>query len=118
MATSTDPTAGWIDTLDFYAQGVAIDFINDLRTNYRLPAIITSGRRTLAEQQSLLLQGRTTTLQSKHLQGLAFDIDMYGWNRNSVPAWVWQEIGPVGESYGLTWGGRWTSFVDVGHFEI
>lgn len=43
---------------------------------------------------------------------------MLGWRRDDVPRWVWDQLGPLGESVGLTWGGRWHSFVDVGHFEI
>jgi len=30
---------------------------------------------------------------------------------------VWAKIGAIGESLGLTWGGRWTQ-KDLGHFEL
>lgn len=112
-----DRTEQLIGGLDWYTAWVATQFIDRVRTENQLPIVITSGRRTQAEQERLLAQKRTTTMRSKHLLGLAFDVDMYGWNRDAVPAWVWSEIGPVGESFGLTWGGRWTSFRDVGHFE-
>lgn len=113
-----DRTEQLLDTLDPWLAWRAETFINQVRTVNQLPIVITSAIRTPAEQQRLLQQGRTTTLQSKHLLGLAFDVDMYGWNRDRVPTWVWSEIGPVGESFGLTWGGRWKSFRDVGHFEL
>jgi hypothetical protein len=104
--------------LDPVIQNQAIRFINLVRSKHLLPAVITSGRRTPQEQQALLSQGRTTTLNSQHVVGHAFDVDMYGWNRDRVPTWVWDEIGPAAESIGLRWGGRWKSFKDVGHFEL
>ena len=113
-----DRTEYWLGTLNSYLSWVAEQFIDQVRTHNQLPIVITSGIRSPAEQQRLLAQGRTATLQSKHLQGLAFDVDMYGWNRNDVPAWVWDEVGLAGERFGLTWGGRWKSFRDVGHFQL
>jgi len=83
-----------------------------------VPLIVTSARRSLAEQQALLAQGRTRTLNSKHLTGQAFDIDVYGWNRDDVPRAFWYILGPWAESnLGLVWGGRWSSIFDPGHFE-
>jgi len=105
-------------TLDRTVQQRALDFINAARDWYELPAVITSALRSADEQRVLVAQGRSTTMRSAHLQGRAFDVDMYGWSRDAVPEWVWSELGPLGERFGFRWGGRWTSFVDVGHFEI
>jgi len=113
-----DPTLSHILRLQRGLQESAIEFINEARTVGELPAIITSSSRTVAEQRRLVQAGRSTTMNSYHLQGRAFDIDMYGWNRNDVPEWVWQYIGPLGEAYGFRWGGRWATFRDVGHFEF
>ena len=112
-----DPTPLILASLEPRLARIADDFISDLRRQ-GLPLIATSGLRTLSTQRILLQQRRTTTLQSKHLDGRAFDVDVYGVGRNQVPGWVWNALGPIGESYGLTWGGRWVSFRDVGHFEI
>ena len=112
-----DPTPYMLDTLQPRLKVRAEAFVDYLR-RAGLPLIITSGLRSIATQRLLLAQRRTTTLQSKHLDGLAFDVDVYGVGRNAVPAWVWSAIGPIGEGYGLTWGGRWVSFRDVGHFEL
>ncbi len=82
------------------------------------PVIITSGRRSQAEQHRLFDAGRTKTLQSKHLRGEAFDIDVAGLSRDAVPTWFWNTVGPWAESQlGLVWGGRWKSIYDPGHFE-
>jgi peptidoglycan L-alanyl-D-glutamate endopeptidase CwlK len=113
-----DRTEYWLSTLNPAIAWTAEQFIDQGRRFNQLPIVITSGLRSTSDQRVLLSQGRTTTLRSKHVVGLAFDVDMYGWNRDAVPVWVWSEIGPLGESFGLTWGGRWKSFRDVGHFEL
>jgi peptidoglycan L-alanyl-D-glutamate endopeptidase CwlK len=112
-----DPTPGHLVRLTPRLATKAEQFIDYLRVR-GLPIIITSSLRTPSQQRVLVSQGRSTTLQSKHLDGRAFDVDIAGVGRNSVPSWIWDSIGPLGESFGLVWGGRWKSFRDVGHFEI
>ena len=56
---------------------------------------------------------------SWHNYGLAVDIvfkNEKGWTWNK-PFEQWEEIGKVGEMFGLTWGGRW-KFKDLPHFQI
>jgi peptidoglycan L-alanyl-D-glutamate endopeptidase CwlK len=113
-----DRTQWHLDQLSVAIAPLAAEFIDTVRSVNQLPVIITSSYRSTAEQRALVASGRSRTMHSKHLDGLAFDVDMYRWNRDDVPAWVWDEIGPLGESLGLTWGGRWASFRDVGHFEL
>jgi peptidoglycan L-alanyl-D-glutamate endopeptidase CwlK len=113
-----DPTAQLIDGLDYAIQDRVVDFINELRTVYQLNIMITSGRRTQSEQAILVQQGRSTTLNSLHLSGHAFDLDVYGQSRDRVPETTWQIVGPTGEDFGFEWGGRWKSFRDVGHFQL
>lgn len=115
---SADPTPAVVDSLEPWVGRLAVQLINYARTQLQLPLIATSGRRTAAEQQSLVRAGRSQTQASAHLQGRAVDFDLQGWNRDAVPAWVWEQLGPAGERLGFRWGGRWRSFVDVGHFEI
>lgn len=84
-----------------------------------IPLVISSSRRSLSEQKALLLQGRTRTLQSKHLAGKAFDVDWFGVNRDQVPPWLWSALGPFAEkNLGLIWGGRFKTIRDPGHFEF
>ena len=76
------------------------------------------GVRTRAEQRRLVQGRRSQTLRSRHLEGLAFDIDIVGMNRDDVPRWFWEAIGPWVESeLGMRWGGRWKGLRDWGHFE-
>lgn len=120
---SSDPTAAQISTLRSDTQWAASWLIYFLRLEYELPAIISEGLRSSSRQDFLFESGRTRpgpiltgTRESFHESGQAFDVDMHGWNRDDVPEWVWDVVGPVGEWLGLEWGGRWLSR-DLGHFE-
>ena len=113
-----DPTERVIATLHPSIQDQVIDFVNAVRQASEIPLIVTSGRRTLAQQRKLVAAGRSRTMQSKHLNGLAFDVDLLGIGRDDVSDDVWEWLGPSGENFGFVWGGRWVSFRDVGHFEV
>lgn len=82
-----------------------------------VPLQVTSSVRSRAEQASLVQAGRSLTLQSKHLQGQAFDVDIHGYGRDQIPLWWFEQLGQLGEYLGLAWGGRWSGFRDYGHFE-
>jgi peptidoglycan LD-endopeptidase CwlK len=94
-----------------------------------LALLITQGFRSFAEQDSLYAQGRTVpgkivtnarAGQSYHNFGLAFDIvvlDAMGkadWN-DGHPGWRF--AAEVGRSVGLEWGGTWSQFKDLPHFQ-
>ena len=99
--------------------------------------LITQTKRTPAEQDALYEQGRTrpgkivTNAQAGEtphcppgdVPALAFDIAF----REEGTGWItwdephpggWEEIGVIGESAGLEWGGRWTKFQDRPHFQM
>lgn len=97
-----------------------------------LQFIVTCTYRSQEEQNELYAQGRTKpgkkvtwTKNSKHTLRRAFDIALLGkngkitWdlkasvNKNEIPDYT--ELGLIGESLGLTWGGR---FGDYCHFEL
>lgn len=92
--------------------------------------LITQGLRTWQEQDELYAQGRSQPGkivtnarggQSWHNFGLAFDIvvlDSLGkaeWN-TAHPGW--KEAARIGKSLGLEWGGDWTTFKDLPHFQL
>jgi len=82
---------------------------------------ITAGLRTAAEQEALYQQGRTKPgakvtnarpWQSYHNYGLA--IDVVPLNQFNQPDWnstKWKQIGAIGKSVGLRWGGDFKSIV-------
>jgi|ERR671923_1139336 peptidoglycan L-alanyl-D-glutamate endopeptidase CwlK len=88
--------------------------------------LITSTYRSFEEQAKLYAMGRTAPGNvvtnakpgsSWHNYGLAFDVvplvnGKAVWDTN-----MWPLIGMLGESLGLTWGGRWKKFKDLPHFE-
>ena len=115
-----DGTAERIAGLEPYLADRARYLINGLR-ELGIPAVIVAhgGRRTLSEQQSLVAKGRSSNLHSAHVYGRAFDLDIAGMSRDSVPDQFWQILGPwAEENLGLSWGGRWSNPYDPGHFEI
>lgn len=62
----------------------------------------------------------TWTLESKHIDGKAFDVvplkdGKPWWN---APAEVWQKIVAAGKNAGLVWGGDWKGKEDFPHFEL
>ena len=87
-----------------YDQGIEV-FIAEL---YRDPS----------RQLMLYNQGKSKTLRSLHLQGLAADLFVI---RNQVPILrdveEYHVLGRKWEEWGGVWGGRWTSLNDIFHFE-
>jgi len=117
-----DPTPYQLAGLDPQIRGKAITMLNGLR-GLGIPAIIgpLGGRRSQTEQVALYMSGRgvTSTTSSRHVLGMAFDLDIAGISRDSIPQWFWDILGPWAESsLGLTWGGRWRSPYDPGHFQL
>lgn len=86
--------------------------------------------RSVAEQDALYAQGRTTkgsivtnakgtSYSSMHQWGVAFDVvrnDGKG-AYNDSDNWF-SKVAKIGKSLGLEWGGDWTSPVDKPHFQL
>jgi peptidoglycan L-alanyl-D-glutamate endopeptidase CwlK len=96
-----------------------------------LPVVFTQTRRSLEEQDALYAQGRTVPGKivtnapggsSPHCPGLAFDVAFQApekqvtWDEPRPGAW--DELGAIGTTIGLVWGGGWKHFVDRPHFEF
>ena len=86
--------------------------------------------RTVAEQDALYAQGRTTsgnivtnapgsTYSSYHQWGTAFDIYRNdGQGAYNEAGNFFGRVGEIGVSIGLEWGGNWKSPVDKPHFQL
>jgi len=108
-----DPTPGHLQQLENQTRLLATYLIIGAR-NAGVPLIITSSRRSRTEQIKLVMAGKSRTFNSKHLIGRAFDVDVYGWDRKSVPRYFWDALGDYAERLGLIWPlPDW----DPGHFE-
>jgi len=85
---------------------------------------VLEGRRSLARQQTLMANGATRTLNSRHLTGHAVDLaPMLG---NTV-SWDWPlyhrlakivKAAAAVENVPITWGGDWRTFKDGPHWEL
>ena len=95
-------------------------------SGYDVKAI--SGLRTWDEQDALYAKGRTTPGPkvtnakagfSNHNFGLAIDIGVFSKDGKKYHGEhpLYTELGPLGESLGLEWGGRW-KFRDEPHYQF
>ena len=90
----------------------------------RIPVLIVDTLRTPAEHQKNLDAKVSWTTHSRHLDGDAIDVcpyEEYAINGRQKLNWgshpKWDEIGKIGKSCGLVWGGDWKQR-DLGHFEL
>lgn len=88
---------------------------------------IISGLRSYAEQDALYAKGRTlpgprvTNARagySNHNFGLAIDLGIFRGKEYLPDHALYTELGPLGESLGLEWGGRWKKIVDEPHYQF
>lgn len=88
-----------------------------------MPIRVTSGFRSIEEQNRLYAQGRTTAGaivtnarggESDHNFGKAFDIVF----RKTGYEGDWEFVSKIGKQLGLKWGGDWKTFIDKPHFYI
>ena len=108
------------------AQRVA-QLLEQTAQQHNIESMVHDGFRSFDEQTALFNQGRTTpgTIVTKaragesyHNYGLAVDIVT---NQQGRPAWIDRDErlrGPIGQNLSLEWGGAWTSFVDLPHFQL
>lgn len=103
-------------------QPIAKTLLQRAKTELGLDLRITEGYRTLEQQAIFYAQGRTTPGkiityakpgESLHNQRRAFDVV----ERTKLYNIDWTKLGELGESLGLTWGGRFPVLVDRPHFE-
>jgi len=80
---------------------------------------ITDTLRTEAEQNAIpAANTKAKYPMSMHNWGLAFDICRAdGKGAYDTSDAFFEKVGRIGESIDLTWGGSWTSFRDLPHFE-
>lgn len=89
--------------------------------------LVTATYRSKEEQDALYAKGRTAPGNivtnasypySLHNHGVAFDVVPI---KDGKAVWndygLWDQIGVIGKSVGLEWGGDWTSFPDRPHFQ-
>lgn len=92
-----------------------------------IPIKITESVRSVGRQDQLYAQGRTapgskvtnakgSSYSSNHQWGIAFDVCMANGDPYDVDKL--KQVGEIGKSIGLEWGGDWTTIVDMPHFQL
>lgn len=101
-------------------------FIVAAETELNITLRVTHALRTIAEQNALYAQGRTTPGkivtnakggQSYHNFGMAVDVvEMI----NGKPNWKFDfaKLKPIADRLGIVWGGTFKTIIDRPHFEI
>jgi peptidoglycan L-alanyl-D-glutamate endopeptidase CwlK len=82
---------------------------------------VIEGVRNIDRQRELVAQGKSTTMNSRHLTGHAVDLAPY------PLSWDWEYFYPIADAMkaaaeeqgvDLEWGGDWSSFPDGPHFQV
>jgi uncharacterized protein YcbK (DUF882 family) len=75
---------------------------------YGIPVVVTSARRTAAEQAALTpARGlyKASPNASRHVSGRAFDLGISGYQWDEIDPAYWRWLGSVWKSLGGRWGG-------------
>lgn len=120
-----------IKTLHRNAQDWARAHIEAINNSGILPdgfeVRIISAYRSYEEQNALFAQGRTKPGprvtnarggQSNHNFGVAWDIGIFADGKYLPNSPLYKSIAPIGKKLGLEWGGDWTSFPDLPHYQV
>lgn len=108
-------------------KGVNADLVKLARRALKLSAIdfgITEGVRPLARQRKLVAEGKSQTMNSRHLSGHAIDVFAYP---TPAGSWEWKYYELIAEAFRqasrelripVEWGGDWKTLKDGPHFQL
>lgn len=83
--------------------------------------IIVAGRRSLAQQRIYVKTGKSKTMNSRHLYGLAIDfVDVGATYKKERMTQIAMAFKQAARSLNIpiNWGGDWKSFKDTPHIEL
>lgn len=90
-----------------------------------LDFIITDGCRTVEEQRYFVSTGKSKTMNSRHLGGLAIDVAAYTSNGHCDYRWedqkaIWEVFKEAADELDIPveWGGNWKNFKDTPHIQL
>lgn len=108
-------------------KGVHPDLVRVVELAITLTSVdfaVTEGLRTRERQVQLLKEGRSKTMNSRHITGHA--VDLAAWVGGTV-SWDFKYYYKIAEAMKeaarklnvpIVWGGDWTTFKDGPHFEL
>jgi peptidoglycan L-alanyl-D-glutamate endopeptidase CwlK len=91
----------------------------------RAPFFVAEGLRSQERQKQLVAEGKSKTMNSRHLTGHA--VDLYPISDTPIPKMTRADFLALAEAMRwaaavegvpLVWGGDWRSFVDAPHWEL
>ena len=88
------------------------------------PFNVSEGLRSVEQQREYVRQGKSRTMNSKHLTGKAVDLYPLSMDRKQVDWSRFEELADlmfqVASDQGteIVWGGNWKTLVDKCHFEL
>ena len=88
------------------------------------PFNVSEGLRTIEKQREYVRQGKSKTMNSKHLVGKAVDLYPLTMNRKQVDWSRFEDLASLmfqvanDQGVEMVWGGNWKNFVDKCHFEL
>lgn len=108
-------------------QGVHPDLVRVTRRALALSPVdfgISEGLRTLERQKQLVAEGKSQTMNSRHLSGHAVDVVAYV---GSAVSWDWSLYEQIAQAFKqaaaelsipVEWGGDWKTLKDGPHFQL
>ena len=88
------------------------------------PFNVSEGLRTKEQQREYVRQGKSRTMNSKHLTGKAVDLYPLTMDRKQVDWSRFEELADLmfqvacDQGTEIVWGGHWKTFVDKCHFQL
>lgn len=117
---------GVLSKVDYRLQAVILEALSESSIDFGIPS--TGGLRSAAMQQELFLAGKSKVdghdKKSYHQSGKAIDVYAYvdgkaSWDEEHL-ALIADTVKRVARrmNIDITWGGDWTTFIDMPHFQI
>lgn len=102
-----------------------IKVVEEFERSGTVSVTVSEGKRTLAQQKIYVKEGKSKTLNSRHLTGHAIDILPIDAKGQLINSWLVytkmaKEMKAAAKKVGVSikWGGDWTRFRDGPHFEL
>lgn len=108
-------------------RGVHPDLVKVVRLALELSPVdfgITEGLRTVERQKQLVAEGKSQTMNSRHISGHAVDVFAYP---TPAGSWDWQYYQKISQAFKqagknlgilVEWGGDWKTLKDGPHFQL
>ena len=108
-------------------RGVHPDLVKVVRLALELSPVdfgITEGLRTVERQKQLVAEGKSQTMNSRHISGHAVDVFAYP---TPAGSWDWQYYQQISQAFKqagknlgipVEWGGDWKTLKDGPHFQL